>query len=369
MHAWAHSCCSKESLSAALASDEVDSIESDIVVSSVTGEPVMAHPPLTHSDLSFQAFMISCIEHNAAALRKSFQSARANFTKHIKLDFKDLAAVSPCLKFLANKREDIAAGGATVWLNADVLPGPGTRPESVTIPADGFVAECKVCVLFEPSLSCNTNHGPYLNASSKNKIYQRLYPEGILSLGWKTALQSPNGGGAYTREHCAAMRHLCARHGDLGGDQSRPVVFAVCARLVAADPLPLLALLAELPGAALLVWTGSGEPPVSSRLVENIKCAFRSLEDVEHASTTTTVGTASGTMAATAMLQSRRIGFDVAIASWWGGGVFGDAALALARSCPLLVGSLKKRGARDLLLFFSVMGGAVIFAYVPGAAL
>jgi len=125
----------------ALVSDLVNAIESDIIISSVTGEAVMAHPPSTHSDLSFEDFMEKCIEHNAASFNGGFGRP-----KHLKLDFKQLIAVKPCLTFLAKNRERIALGDVTVWLNADVLPGPGTSHDSVSIPPDEFIAESQVCV-------------------------------------------------------------------------------------------------------------------------------------------------------------------------------------------------------------------------------
>ena len=84
---WAHSCCSAAALAAALSDPSVHSIESDILVSSRTGQPVMAHPPATDSDLSFDDFLVACTGGDDGRKRK-----------HLKFDFKDAAAVGPCLE-------------------------------------------------------------------------------------------------------------------------------------------------------------------------------------------------------------------------------------------------------------------------------
>jgi (2Fe-2S) ferredoxin len=65
-----------------------------------------------------------------------------------------------------------------VWLNADVLPGPGSA--LVAVAAQPFLASCA-----------------------------ELYPEGVLSLGWRTHLAY---GARYTNADCEAMRALLAAH-------------------------------------------------------------------------------------------------------------------------------------------------------------
>lgn len=161
---WVHSCCSSEALAAALADDNVTAIETDIVLSTVTGQPVMAHPPATHSDLSFEAFVSSCLLSKAV--------------KHLKLDFKAPAVVLPCLELLARHKDDLEARGQGVWLNADVLPGPGV--DDALFDADHFVRTC-----------C-----------------ERL-PQAVLSLGWRVDLGV---GGPYTCKHVDDMLALVRRH-------------------------------------------------------------------------------------------------------------------------------------------------------------
>ena len=236
---WAHSCCSAAALAAALSDPSVHSIESDILVSSRTGQPVMAHPPATDSDLSFGDFLVACTGGDDGRKRK-----------HLKFDFKDAAAVGPCLERTAAERGRLRAGGQTVWLNADVLAGPGCHPMAVepghrtppAVAADAFLERCRAA-----------------------------YPEGVLSLGWKVDVV---GVGGYTEAHCDAMYALLERHGLLDTE----LVLAVAARQTAQNPAPLLKLLRRLPRSELLVWTGTGEPAILPGLVGRIRRAFASIE-------------------------------------------------------------------------------------------
>ena len=222
---WAHSCCSHDALQVALSS-EVHSIESDVVLSSVSGEPVMAHPPSTHSDLSFQEFL--------EIATSDVDSARR---KHLKLDFKDAEVVEPCLKALASK--DLVE--QTIYLNADIIHGPGADSSSeLKISADKFIDQCVT-----------------------------LYPRGILSLGWKVDLDIE--GAVYSEKHCEEMLSILQSHELL----DRRIVLAVAARPLSRDSRSILTLMREsLPLAELLVWTGTGESPVTESLIEKIRESF-----------------------------------------------------------------------------------------------
>jgi hypothetical protein len=165
---WAHSCCSRSALTAALLDPSVRAIESDICISSDTGEAIMAHPPATTSDLTFAAFIESCA------------GPATSTGKDVKLDFKDFEAVLPCLKATRTYWPRMLAAGQTLWLNADVFPGPGYRNADEAIPADAFVALCT-----------------------------EWLPGGVLSLGWKADVCCNEG---YTRNDCDAMYALLDRH-------------------------------------------------------------------------------------------------------------------------------------------------------------
>lgn len=105
--------------------------------------------------------------------------------KGIKFDFKDPDAVLPTMALLrASVAEQQAAWeGVPVWLNADVLRGPGGGAASGTAPFDpnGFVRTC-----------------------------QEEYPEALLSLGWTTGPWTVTPG--YSTSMVDAMIALCDRH-------------------------------------------------------------------------------------------------------------------------------------------------------------
>uniref|UniRef100_A0A7S3RFS5 Menorin-like domain-containing protein n=2 Tax=Emiliania huxleyi TaxID=2903 RepID=A0A7S3RFS5_EMIHU len=206
---WAHSCCSCARLERALSSPHITAIESDIIMAA--GRPVMAHPPARSSDLTFEAFLDACI---------------ADGHRHLKLDFKVWAAVEPCLELLAARKLQLLSNGQAVWLNADIVPGPNSR-KRVAIPADSFLPLCR-------------QHCPWA----------------LLSLGWAVRPLGPDE--AYTAEDVHAMEELCARH-SLPGEQ---VVFSASFRFAEQDLDEVAYLLRRVPGAQLLLWTGTGEVPI-----------------------------------------------------------------------------------------------------------
>lgn len=64
-------------------------IEADILIDPSTNQPIMAHPPLTTSDLTFTEFL---------------QQTRSS-SKGLKLDFKDINALQPCLAELEAQKD------------------------------------------------------------------------------------------------------------------------------------------------------------------------------------------------------------------------------------------------------------------------
>jgi hypothetical protein len=124
---WSHATNSRAELAAALrpcADGGVDMIEADILMGTTTsGEadgalrPIMAHPPNSSSDLSFDEFIDSVFAYNSSQV-----------TIGCKLDFKDPAVVEPCLAALAERLQTRPDIGIPVWLNADIWSGPGGGP-------------------------------------------------------------------------------------------------------------------------------------------------------------------------------------------------------------------------------------------------
>lgn len=230
---WAHSCCSRSSLKTALQDPTVTAIEADILMGRVgTSEliPIMAHPPNRTSDLSFNDFWDACLS-----------EAR----HHVKLDFKDLKSLQLCLPTVtASQRRFCSARSGhvrarAVWINADILPGPNRRGESCPIPAEEFV---------EAVLT----HCPGVP----------------LSLGWRVS----TGFESYSLEDMSSMLKVCQAlplHG---------VVFAASARLALRNPRPLIELLQRKPASQLLLWTGTGEAPISSQVLESLSQSFAEVQ-------------------------------------------------------------------------------------------
>jgi len=253
---WVHSCCSRTKLKIALSDVSVTAIEVDILMGSLLGEckthilPIMSHPPARTSDLSFEEFMNACIENGRC---------------HLKLDFKDLAALEPCLIHIAAVKESLAANGQAVWINADVVPGPNMRNQPCVIPAVSF-------------MEAIVEHCPGIP----------------LSLGWRCNRAC---GDAYTKVDCDAMvalydiyRHRMEAdfsretHEDSFAPQSLPsgkhrsgsanLVFAASVRLAARGPGPLISLINEIPGSQLLLWTGTGERAVAPWTIAQLRKTF-----------------------------------------------------------------------------------------------
>ncbi len=148
---WVHGANSTQELIGALSDPAVHFIEGDI--SEVDGKIIMAHPPVTDSDLDFERWLDLTISSGKGA----------------KLDFKSPQAVAHCLTYA----ERHAAGKIPLCANADILPGPAGGPPSFN-PKE-FLSLCK-----------------------------ELLPQAFLSLGWTVEA----GGTGYTSEMLAAMREL-----------------------------------------------------------------------------------------------------------------------------------------------------------------
>ena len=261
---WVHSCCSVAKLKRALADPDVTAIEADIMAatdelaavllgsrggdaspSSDLVVPVMAHPSgwrgniPSEVDMTFGDFLEHCL---------------ADGTRHLKLDFKHLAAVEPCLKLLAEHWPQLHSNGQAVWLNADILPGPNAR-SSVAVPAHVFVPLCR-----------------------------RLCPHAVLSLGWCVAPLGPEQ--TYSEQDVSEMLRACDEHSIPGSS----VVFAASIRFVERNTALMGTLLERLADAQLLLWTGTGELPIQPEMQARIHM----------------------TLAAKGLTE--RIGYDVAIA-------------------------------------------------------
>lgn len=212
--------------------------------------PIMAHPPAEHSDLRFEDFLESCL---------------SNRRVHFKFDFKDIESCRHCIPLVGEAMAQAEAYGQAIFLNADVIPGPGY---DVNTALDGIQAE------------------EFL------ELCKQHCPGALLSLSWKVKLPSCI---PYASEHIEAMEQT-VRQFELPPEQ---LVFAVNARVADMNVQPLQKILDTFPGSQMLFWTATGEPALSTRVRKRLEGAF-----------------AKG-----------RIGFDVKMAANFVEGIVYDAAL------------------------------------------
>jgi hypothetical protein len=187
---WQHRVNSKAKLEQFLASD-IQLCECDVLVGR-DGRVIMAHPPETTSDLTFE-------EH----ARQMIAAGRA-----VKYDFKDPNAVAPAVEILRKLKPD----ADKVMFNADVTRGPGGD-----IPAVGLI---------------------YM------KLCRRAFPRSIISLGATT-------GAAPVRKPYSPQERedLKKAAREIGG----PVTFALKADCVLGDTSVVEELLAE-PNWSVTIW-------------------------------------------------------------------------------------------------------------------
>ncbi|XP_058682290.1 protein FAM151B isoform X1 [Poecile atricapillus] len=192
---WFHAANSRARAAEAARSD-VHMVEVDVLLRGGDGDPILAHPPDTDSDITLQEWLAQMV----------------STKKGIKLDFKSLAAVGPSLELLGQVGQPL---DRPVWLNGDILPGP--RGSRAPLDARAF--------LDAVTSSC---------------------PEATLSLGWTTGCHQGQG---YEWPMVQEMSQLCQ-------PLSQPVTFAVRAALVPSSIPQLHWLLQQCPRYSLTVWTG-----------------------------------------------------------------------------------------------------------------
>jgi len=211
----------------------ITAIEADILMGHVKGReassvgriPIMAHPPDRVSDLFLDDFLEACMEDGL---------------RHLKLDFKELLALQVSLPILASHAKRFWENGQSIFINADILPGPGRKGAPATIPADEFFA----AVL---------GHCPGIP----------------LSLGW-TCCTAAFGEG-YTKADCEEMLRVYKEYVHKLPVASGGVVFAVSLRLAQKSFPELVNLLRHAPTSQLLLWTGNGELAVSPTTVTRLR--------------------------------------------------------------------------------------------------
>jgi hypothetical protein len=137
---WSHSCCSSQDLSSTLSNPEITAIEVDICWNSKLNQPTMKHQKESTDE---QDFLTS------TWMEVLFTHSNRSRIRIIKLDFKNVKAIRPTLvEFDRVKQQysiwETSVGGIVeVWLNADILVGPGTtKDEAKPIQPELFFQAC-----------------------------------------------------------------------------------------------------------------------------------------------------------------------------------------------------------------------------------
>ncbi|XP_014816022.1 PREDICTED: protein FAM151B isoform X2 [Calidris pugnax] len=184
------------------AQGDVHMIEADVLLRGGlggNGDPIMAHPPETDSDITLQEWLQEIVSTN----------------KGIKLDFKSLEAVRPSLELLDEVKQHLRR---PVWINADILLGPNGK--SAVVDAEGF-----------------------LNTVTS------FFPDVTLSLGWTTGWHPGKHNEGYDLVMVKEMAQICSA-------LSQPVTFPVRAALVRQSISELCWLMQQSDRYSLTVWTG-----------------------------------------------------------------------------------------------------------------
>lgn len=132
---WVHKSNDIERFNMYTTSSDIMMLEGDIILSKNGRELIMAHPPQTASDLTFEKWFLTLIENKKGA----------------KLDFKTPRAIILAFEIMQN----IKNINIPIFINADIIEGPGGKTS-----------------LFETE--------EFVSLSKK------YFPEATLSIGWTT---------------------------------------------------------------------------------------------------------------------------------------------------------------------------------------
>ncbi|KAJ3233710.1 hypothetical protein HDU81_002032 [Chytriomyces hyalinus] len=170
---WGHAINSQLLLDQTLNDATINAIEADIIYSESQQQAVMGHPPQQDSELTLDSFL-------QQLLRSKFQSHQTKTI--VKFDFKSRPAFDASIDLVARYVEQTQFP-VGLWINADVVRGPGGGPS--VFDAHAFV----------------------------ETVLTRISDKVILSLGWTTG---GDPAGVYTREMVRAMQEVVSGRIDGG---------------------------------------------------------------------------------------------------------------------------------------------------------
>ena len=298
---WVHAVDNKRMLLEALHNDSITAIETDVLMGHTEGTtttttdkiPIMAHPPNTQSDLPMTEFVHLIYSHQSnndnnnnspsshGNIRKTgdlllldpqpqglhdmpsitSSSNRVTNNKIVKLDFKEMAAVEPTLKAFvdaSNVAPSTDTTASVIFLNADILPGPGHRdPNDLQMNATEFIETCL----------------PYMEEYRQDTT-TTARRQMAFSLGFKTDCSDLGDG--YTMDDFTAMANLISQYRLV--ERRMGIVLALNARQLAKSLFSVDNIMLQFPHLQILAWTGKGEPPIPEASIEQIRHHFESLQ-------------------------------------------------------------------------------------------
>ncbi|KAK1735265.1 FAM151 family protein, partial [Skeletonema marinoi] len=128
---WYHAVNDQHKLDNVLASSakhtQLHAIEADIIYSEAKGQSVMGHPPQVDGELTLALLLQQLNEANFQST--SMTDTDANI---LKLDFKSMKALQASINDVENYLKDLPHQlHQHVWINADILAGPGGKGEDM----------------------------------------------------------------------------------------------------------------------------------------------------------------------------------------------------------------------------------------------
>eukprot|EP00531_Pseudo-nitzschia_arenysensis_P011095 CAMPEP_0116125262 /NCGR_PEP_ID=MMETSP0329-20121206/5718_1 /TAXON_ID=697910 /ORGANISM="Pseudo-nitzschia arenysensis, Strain B593" /LENGTH=223 /DNA_ID=CAMNT_0003619293 /DNA_START=56 /DNA_END=724 /DNA_ORIENTATION=+ len=221
---WAHATNSRKEFQEALASTSVKAIECDIMMNrDHPPEPILSHPPSTESDLAVRQ-MIQLI-------MGPHEDERGDLKKHLKLDFKEIEALKPTLDLILDSDFRNTMKNQ-IFLNADILPGPGFEPKDPSIVSPSQ--------FLETSLSCIQR-------------FRAVNPQILFSfsLGFKCDWQSDEG---YSSSQVSQMSNLVDEYQLASSDIEVGIVLALNARQLSKSLAVFDCFLRDYPKSTILAW-------------------------------------------------------------------------------------------------------------------
>jgi hypothetical protein len=153
---WSHATNSLHKVIQAVEDSNISAVESDVLLGTAIEHgntshetPILAHPPDIQSDISVATLIL--------LIGKKEKEGQITLRKHLKLDFKETRAVGPSLELLklANITNPL---GKQIYLNADILPGPGKRDDKLLpVSLDTFMSCCMNHIQSRKVLTTNDN--------------------------------------------------------------------------------------------------------------------------------------------------------------------------------------------------------------------